>query len=196
MGELFKPRAGVVLTPAPVRRNFETVDFGAPTGGRVRLVNGLCVAIVGGAVVFDLALALGLRVPPKSAWAMALAPLVGLVILVPAFLFSQIRGYRLHGGELLVVRRGRVDRFPLAGLQSAAADPAAMKFSLKIFGNDGLGAITGRFRNQRLGAYRALVTDRGRAVVLRWADRCLVVSPDQPAEFAEAVRVRANLNHG
>lgn len=169
------------------------MEFGASVGGQVRLFTWLSFAIVGAAVLLDIALALGLRVPAKSTWAMALAPLVGLVIVGPVFLYSQIRGYRLIEHELLVVRRGRVNRFLLEGLQSVAVDPEAMKFSLKIFGNDGLGAITGRYRNVRLGGYRALVTDRDRAVVLRWSDRCLVVSPEHPVEFAAAVRARAGL---
>jgi hypothetical protein len=33
------------------------------------------------------------------------------------------------------------------------------------------------------------------AVVLRWPDRCLVVSPAQSGEFAEAVRARLAGRH-
>jgi hypothetical protein len=63
-----------------------------------------------------------------------------------------------------------------------------------MVGNDGLGAISGRFRSKRLGWFRAYVTDGERAVVLRWPDRCVVISPDQPSWFIETVRKRAGLS--
>lgn len=193
MSDPFRPRIGVVLNPAAPARPPEPAEFGAPVGGRVRFITWLCVAVIAGAMVLDVALAFGLHLPVKSRWAMVLAPLAGVLVVVPVFLFSQVLGYRVGGGELAAVRRGRLTRFKLDGLQGVEVDPEAMKFSVKIFGNDGAGAITGRFRNLRLGAYEALVTDRARSVVLRWPDRCLVVSPDRPAEFAAAVRAHAGL---
>jgi hypothetical protein len=63
-----------------------------------------------------------------------------------------------------------------------------------MWGDDGLGAVTGRFRSRRLGAFRACLTDAEHAVVLRWPDRCLVISPQQHSFFVEAVRKRAGLS--
>ncbi len=193
MANPFKPRGGLILIPLPARRNLEPVEFAAPLGGRVRFGTWLAFAIMGAVIVVDVVLVISHHMPWHQTWMMPLAPVAGLGVVTAVFLFSQVRGYRLVEQELLVMRRGRVNRFPLDGLRSVAVDPEAMKFSLKILGNDGLGAIVGRYRNLRLGGYRALVTDRGRAVVLRWSDRCLVVSPEHPAEFAEAVRVRVGL---
>jgi hypothetical protein len=68
-----------------------------------------------------------------------------------------------------------------------------MRHAWKVHGNDGLGAVAGRFRNKRLGAFRAYLTDTEHAVVLRWPDRCLVISPQQDSFFLEAVRKRAGL---
>ena len=45
-------------------------------------------------------------------------------------------------------------------------------------------------RSRKLGKFRAYVSDPDCAVVLRWPDRCLVVSPAQPSEFTDAVRAR------
>ena len=193
MSNPFKTRGGLILAAPLAHRSFEPADFAAPLGGRVRFLTWLSFAIIGVAVVGGVALASGLRLPPNQVWMMALAPWAGLAVVTVTFLFSQVRSYRLADRELQVVRCGRLNRFPLDGLQSVEVDPDAMKFSLKILGNDGLGAIVGRYRNLRLGGYRALVTDRGHAVVLRWSSLCLVVSPDRPAEFAEAVRARAGL---
>ena len=81
-------------------------------------------------------------------------------------------------------------RLPLAGLVAVETDREALRGAWKIFGNDGLGAYAGRFRSRKLGRFRAYVSDPAWAVVLRWPDRCLVVSPAQPGEFTDAVRAR------
>ena len=81
-------------------------------------------------------------------------------------------------------------RLPLAGLVAVETDREALRGAWKIFGNDGLGAYAGRFWSRKLGRFRAYVSDPNCAVLLRWPDRCLVVSPAQPGEFADAVRAR------
>ena len=85
-------------------------------------------------------------------------------------------------------------RFPLAGLVSASPDREALRGAWKMRGNDGLGAVAGRFRSKRLGAFRAYLTDAEHAVVLRWPDRCVVISPEQHSWFIETVRKRAGLS--
>ena len=73
-------------------------------------------------------------------------------------------------------------------------DRKALRGARKLVGNDGLGAISGRFRSKHLGPFRAYVTDPDHAVVLRWPDRCLVISPDQHSCFVETLRKRAGLS--
>ncbi len=107
------------------------------------------------------------------------------VLVVPWF--CMVRGYTLTPTHLEVSRLGWTNRWPLAGLQSATVERGVMARSLRTFGNGGLFAITGRFRNQRLGAYRAYVTDTERTVVLRFASVTLVVSPDDPEGFTTAI---------
>ena len=177
----------------PARVHHEPLAFAAPVGARVRLVSLVTFILLAAAVVVCTGLWAWLRLPDRDFWPMLLAPLSGLVVVVPVYWHQRVLGYRLTAEAVEIDRPGRVDRLDLAGLQQVEADPQAMAWSLKLFGNDGLGAITGRFRNRRLGPYRAFVTDRARAVVLRWPDRCVVVSPDRPAEFAAALRRRAGL---
>jgi hypothetical protein len=185
--------------PADTRKAFfhraepGPVDFAAPIGRRVRGTTLLIGVIVVGLVVLNFVLAFMHRMPEREFWILVVAPVGILAVLVPVALFSQVLGYRLTADELLILRRHRQNHFPLAGLRSVEVDPTAMEWSIKILGNDGLGAITGRFRNRKLGAYRAFVTDRARAVVLRWPDRCLVVSPDRPEEFAALIGARTGL---
>ena len=107
------------------------------------------------------------------------------VLLVP--LAGTVRGYTITDTDLEVARLGWTTRWPLAGLQSATVERGAMARSLRTFGNGGLFAITGRFRNARLGAFRAYVTDTERTVVLRFPSLTLVVSPDDPEAFTRAI---------
>ncbi|MFN7139357.1 MAG: PH domain-containing protein, partial [Limisphaerales bacterium] len=87
----------------------------------------------------------------------------------------------------LIHRLGWVTKFNLGELQSFAADPTAMDGSIRLFGNGGLFAFTGLFRNKKLGNYRAFATDPKRAVVLRLKERVIVVTPDDPFRFVEVL---------
>jgi len=112
-----------------------------------------------------------------------------LPLLVPfvSALF-MIRGYRVEAGSLLVSRLCWQTRIELAGLSAAEIVPQAMQGGSKTLANSGLFAYCGRFFNPRLGAYRALVTDPSRTVVLRFGRRVLVVSPDRPEEFVTCLQ--------
>ena len=105
-----------------------------------------------------------------------------LVLLLGALPFI-VRGYTITRDAILVHRPLWDTKLPRAGLESASADPEAMRGSLRTFGNGGGFSITGFYYNKRLGSYRAWVTDPHRAVVLRYANRRVVLSPDKPREF-------------
>jgi hypothetical protein len=160
----------------------------APLGGRVRITTWLTVVLV---VVIHAAIVSGLLLerhqPPWPVWPILLvAPaLVGAI-----WYGALVHRYRLLGDELLVERAWQTKRFPLAGLIAAESDCEALRGAWKLWGNDGLGAYAGRFRSKKLGNFRAYVSDPNCAVLLRWPDRCLVVSPAQPGEFTDAVRAR------
>jgi len=113
-------------------------------------------------------------------WLAALTPLAVVLCATP----FAIRGYSVAPDQVLVHRFGWTSRLPLAGLQSVQHVPDAMKGSIRTFGNGGLFSFTGLFRNRRLGSYRAFATDPHRSVVLRFAKRTVVLTPDEPEEFA------------
>jgi hypothetical protein len=114
----------------------------------------------------------------------AVALLIALPALIVAATFAaRVRGYTLTEQEI-VVHRGFWDtRLVLAGLRSVTGDAQAMRGSVRVFGNGGLFSITGRYWNRKLGWYRAYATDRSRAVVLRYADRTIVITPHDPQQF-------------
>jgi hypothetical protein len=84
-------------------------------------------------------------------------------------------------------------RLPLIGLTEARFEPRAMHGSIRTFGNGGLFAFVGFYRNRTLGNYRAYVTDPARTVVLRFIDRTTVLSPDLPEEFVRELRASRRL---
>jgi hypothetical protein len=177
--------------PAP-RFQPDAVFDPAPAGTRVRLATLLTfVAVALVALVVPVLMLQERHPPPWPAFiTVELAPVVAAAI----WFTARIRRYRVVGEELRVELPLRIVRYSLAGLQSVTADREALRRMLKVAGNAGLGSINGRFRSKHLGPFRAYATDSEHAVVLRWLDRSLVISPQQPSLFVEAVRKRAGLS--
>jgi hypothetical protein len=169
------------------------LDFAAPIGRRVQMVTIFLGIVMAGVTAVEIWIAFTQPLPVGIRLLLICTPPLIAGLLVAIAWFSQVGGYRLTRDTLEIQRRHRTKLFPLAGLNSAEVDPQAMAWSIQLFGNDGLGAIIGRYRNRRLGSYRAFVSDPERLVVLRWPDHCVVVSPDRPEEFAAAARERARL---
>ena len=94
-----------------------------------------------------------------------------------------IRGYTVTPEAILVHRLFWDTLLPREGIVSATAEPDAMKWSLKVWGNGGLFSFTGWYWSKRLGRFRAYVTNPNLTVVLRWEKRTAVVSPDDPEAF-------------
>jgi hypothetical protein len=155
--------------------------FGAPWAASVRLISAFSVVLL---TALGAGIALG--VPSEARWAAVFIPVSFLLILSGTALFC-VRGYAVDGRVLEVERLLWTTHLPLDGLRAAEADPDAMRWAFKTCGNGGLFAYTGWFRNKRLGSFRAWVTDPRRSVVLLFADRKWVVSPEDPAGFIAAL---------
>ena len=125
-------------------------------------------------------------IPRADALWLAVMGFAPLVILFAAAFF-MIRGYELTGSELFIKRLGWKSTLNLQGLQNAEIDPEAMKRSIRLFGNGGLFCFAGQFRNKKLGRYRAYATDPGLAVILRFADKVVVVTPGAPDRFVAQI---------
>ncbi len=132
-----------------------------------------------------------------AAWEAAVRPHLALlrwVVILPLLILfgaalCTIRGYTITSDAILVHRLMHDTTLPRAGLESASADPEAMRASLRTFGNGGAFSFSGFYYNKRLGSYRAFVTDPRRAVVLRYANRRVVLSPSSPEDFARELSV-------
>ncbi len=122
--------------------------------------------------------------PPVLHW----VPFLPLLILFACGLCT-IRGYTITSDSILVHRLLHTTALPLAGLESASVEPDAMRGSIRTFGNGGAFSFSGFYYNKRLGRYRAYVTDPRRAVVLRYPNRRIVLSPDKPEDFVSDLAV-------
>ncbi len=167
------------------RISLSKVFFAAPWGS---LLKGMTL---GGTVIL-----LGLpayvlyfdKVPPGGpSWLFYGLPLIYLITY-----FFTVRGYEVEGNELRIVRPGWKKVLLLSELSSVEFIPRAMHCSIRIIGNGGLFSFVGNYRNALLGPYKAYVTDFHKTVVLKFPDRTVVVSPEDPARFhemlAQAVR--------
>ena len=108
-------------------------------------------------------------------------------ILLAGLLFS-VTGYSLKNDRLYIHRLGWRHSLELAKLTSLEIRPDATQGSIRVLGIGGMFASVGYFNNSLLGRYRAYLTDAQRAVVLDFDGQVVVISPDDPHEFARAVR--------
>ena len=121
----------------------------------------------------------GMHLPAFLHWGIILLP---VIILLVCACFT-VRGYTLGTDAILIQRLFWSTRLPRAGLQAARFEPGVMRSSLRTCDNGGLFSFSGYYRNQRLGSYRAWVTDLSRTVVLHYDDRTAVISPESPEDF-------------
>jgi hypothetical protein len=102
----------------------------------------------------------------------------------------MIRGYVITEDAILIRRLFWTTRLDRGGLKSAESVPKAMNKSLRTCGNGGGFSFTGWYWSKSLGFYRAFVTDLNRTVVLRFGNRTVLVSPDDPEGFASELNRR------
>jgi hypothetical protein len=110
--------------------------------------------------------------------------LIGIIAMIASL---TVRGYVVTRDQLLVRRLFWTTRWPLRPGTTASVRPGVMANSWRLWGNGGFFSFTGLFSNSALGRYHAFVTDLKRTVVLETPRGLLVVSPDEPGEFASAI---------
>jgi hypothetical protein len=155
----------------------------APASGIVKVASTLAVLVL-------LAIAVSFSTPSArhSLGAIVLVAMVLPPLIIGGTLLYAVRGYELEGSTLRVQRLLWVTELRVGALERAWHDEKAMSGSMRLFGNGGLFAITGWFRNKKLGRYRAFVTNPGQAVVMRGASGTIVVSPAVPLAFLSHLR--------
>lgn len=165
--------------------------FGVPWSATVKWMTGLTVSFLTILVIFGISQVEEIGSGSSVLFILAAVVMPALLIVVSAC--WMIRGYVVSGEMLLIPRLGWRSKLDLKDLESVEADPEAMERSLRTFGVGGLFCFCGRFRNKKLGAYRAYATDPKRSVVLKFQDQTVVVTPDRPDGFVASIRERAGI---
>lgn len=105
-----------------------------------------------------------------------------------------VRGYRIDGSTLWVRRLLHESGVDLGGLQAMEERPRAFAGLLRTFGNGGFYSFTGGYWGRELGRARAYATDLGPGLLLRYADRAIVLTPADPTALAARLRQAAGLD--
>jgi hypothetical protein len=175
---------------ATVNQEFQS----APLGGRCIKVMVFAFGTIVATAVFNLFITprwMGNHSPAIARMVVGLAPLAGLVVTIPAFFIerSKVSRFSIADNSLVLGKKS----YPLPGLVSVERDPKIMCWAFKKYGNDGLGAIRGRFWSKRVGKFEAFLTGSENAVVLRWPDRVVAVSPADPEFFITCAKSASGL---
>jgi hypothetical protein len=182
----------------------------APMGKRVIFqmifgIGAVCVAFTVGTLV---AFEGQVRHHHEKDWIAAfIAPAIGIVVGVPAFFAERARvaAFRIEENVLVLGKQ----QYPLEGLVSVDRDPDVLRgarrclafgfpgFKAMEFGKRNvsgkLASIQGTFKSKKLGRFYAFLTGTENAVVVRWPDKAVTVSPADPEFFIYMVRQGAGL---
>lgn len=160
----------------------DQLKFKAPWGASLKIITVFAVIIL---IVIIL---IGILSGPanNTSWMLGMVGLPFFILVVTPF-FS-IRGYILSNNTLVIERPGWNTRLALDDLVSAETDHEAMAGSVRTFGNGGMFCIAGAFSNSRLGNYRAFATDPKLSVVLKFTEKIVVITPDDPLRFVEKLK--------
>jgi hypothetical protein len=154
--------------------------YAAPWSKTLVWSSAIATAILLGVTVLTMQSVCG--APPAVRW----TGWIPLIVLGGSAPFV-VRSYRIDNGELFIRRLCWETRIPLAGLMAAdVVDRSAFKGTLRLCGNGGLYSFTGWYRSKTLGSFRMYATGFDPAVVLRFQNRAIVVSPSAPQAFSAA----------
>ncbi|OQA03149.1 MAG: hypothetical protein BWY69_00628 [Planctomycetes bacterium ADurb.Bin401] len=160
------------------------IRFEAPWGPMLRILTSACVIFLVGIAM------IGIITSPHHniGWIFGMVILPLTILIISSFF--MIRGYVLFDNTLIIERLGWQTKIDLSKLATAEVDPTAMAKSIRTFGNGGMFCFAGLFHNKTLGTYRAFATDMRKCVILRFPNRIIVVTPDEPQRFATILRNR------
>lgn len=159
----------------------QTGSYNASWGRMLKWMTGFCVVLFVGMAI------IGVSTGPTDNlyWWFSMV-FVPIAILVGGAFFA-ILGYEIDRDAIYVRRPGWRSKISLEGLESIEINPKAVKGSIKTFGNGGLFCFAGFFHNKTLGTWRAFATEWKNSVILRYPKRVIVVTPDRPEEFVQAL---------
>lgn len=120
---------------------------------------------------------------PLAIWITLLVPIVVMIGVLP----FMIRGYILRDDTLIIRRVGRVTQIDLSNLQEVYVKDDLSVWQWRVMGSGGFFGYFGTFYNNEFGRYQAYITDYKHAVVMKFSDKTIVVSPHDPHDFVDKI---------
>ncbi len=105
---------------------------------------------------------------------------ISVLVLLSLYLVFSVKGYSIINKKLLIHHIGWSSKYELNSLEGIEINPQAMSGSIRLFGINFLFAAVGYFRNEITGKYLAFATKPENSLVLRFSDKCVVITPDNP----------------
>jgi Bacterial PH domain len=170
-------------------RRFSCTPGGAILRGRrrlQRLLVGLALVLVASAVLFWLSL----LVRGGGPWWPGLFALLAAAVPWLAWRMSgdlDLLALELGGGRLAIEMRRRRERFTAAGATGRRLTPEEIAHLERLATNGGVTAGTGGFESHRLGEFDLYASDLANAVLVDLGETRLVVTPDDPEGFLQAL---------
>lgn len=156
-------------------------DYKAPWNLTVTIVTGSTV------LFFAYLILLGFAGFQDNGW-FWLAGVAGVPLaIVLVALNYRVSGYAFVDHCLWIKRLGWYTKIDLHSLRYAKVDPDAMGRAWRVLGNGGLFGFTGWYRNSRLGRFRVYATNPSLAVVLKFPQQIVVVTPEDPQGFVDDI---------
>jgi transcriptional regulator with XRE-family HTH domain len=108
--------------------------------------------------------------------------------LLISIFFTSVAGFRIKGGKLIVFKHPNATpkKYDLTTLTGMEINPQALLGSLPL--TYPFNIFTPIRRSALLGTFRAFVTDETHCVVMEFGKKKIVVTPDDPQAFVEAIR--------
>jgi Bacterial PH domain len=172
-------------------RRFTCTPGGAILRGQRRLrrlLIGLTLVMVAAAGIFWLNLLLGTL--KGISWWPGLFALLGAAVPWTAWRMSgdlDLLGLELDGGRLVIQMRRRRERFALSGAAARRLTPEEIEHLERLATNGGVTAGTGGFESHLLGEFDLYASDLANAVLVDLGETRLIVTPDDPDGFLEAL---------
>jgi hypothetical protein len=170
-------------------RRFACTPGGAILRGQRRLrrlLVGLALVLVAAAVLYWL----NLWIRGGGSWWPGLFALLGAAVPWMAWRMSgdlDLLGLEVEGGRLMIRMRRRVEGYDLAGAASRRLTPEEIAYLERLATNGGVTAGTGGFESHLLGEFDLYATDLANAVLVDLGETRLIVTPDEPEGFLEAL---------
>ncbi|HWF20220.1 MAG TPA: PH domain-containing protein [Verrucomicrobiae bacterium] len=111
-----------------------------------------------------------------------------MIFLVAGSFSFRIRSYEINSGNLVVHVGFGKKIFPLNGLQNVSLEERPFAGATKDAAMAGIWSYCGIFSSQKFGTFHAYATTPAQGALLTWADKKVLVTPDDTTRFMQSLK--------